>query len=105
MTTIYDLEQADQVSNGTFNVGTIQGLNYNQLVAILGEPTYNEETGDGKVQIEWVVEFEDKFFTIYDWKTYDREYTINENTTWNVGGMSGSFDFIQAIESQIKEEE
>lgn len=103
MTTIYDLEQANEVSNGTFKVGTIAGMTYEKLVSILGEPTYNEESGDGKVQVEWVVQYGEDYFTIYDWKTNDREYTLTENTIWNVGGKGASFDFIYELERQEEE--
>ena len=88
-----------------FNKGTsfkgYMNATYNQLVEALGEPTYNEPSGDNKVQVKWVVEFEGNIFTIYDWKTYSREYTENELTTWNVGGKTSAFDFIQEVEKLI----
>lgn len=76
-------------------------ITYNQLVNLLGQPTFPEESGDGKVQVEWVVEFEGKIFTIYDWKTYDRDYTENVLSQFNVGGKSYAMDFIDYLESQI----
>jgi hypothetical protein len=71
------------------------------LLEVLGKPTYDEPSGDDKVQVEWVVEFEGDIFTIYDWKTYSREYTENELKTFNVGGNTSAFDFIQEVETLI----
>jgi hypothetical protein len=74
---------------------------YNQLVEVLGKPTYDEPSGDDKVQVEWVVEFEGNIFTIYDWKTGSREYTENELMKFNVGGTTSASDFIQEVETLI----
>jgi len=60
-------------------------VTYNQLINVLGEPTYNHPSGDNKVQVEWVVEFEGNLFTIYDWKTYNREYTENVLDRFHIG--------------------
>lgn len=87
-------------TQGTCRVGYVNAT-YNQLVNLLGEPTFPEESGDGKVQVEWVVQFEGKLFTIYDWKTYDRDYTENVLSKFNVGGKSYAMDFIDYLESQI----
>lgn len=76
---------------------------YNELVELLGEPTYlPEDSGDGKVNFEWVVEFNDEIFTIYDWKTYDPEYSMNELDQWNIGGKTYCGDFSDFIESKLK---
>lgn len=76
-------------------------LTYNQLVEVLGEPTFNEESGDGKTQVEWVVEYEGILFTIYDWKTFNKEYTLNELNRFNVGGKHYAGDFISYLESRF----
>ena len=88
---------------GTYKVGSIDGVNYDQLWNFLGEPTIDGPSGDDKTQVEWVVEFNDELFTIYDWKTYDRNYTKNSLTTWSIGGTSSGLDLSDYIESQIKE--
>ena len=74
---------------------------YKQLVAVLGEPTFNTPSGDDKTQVEWVVKFRNNYFTTYDWKTYDREYTLNELTVFHVGSKVDAFDFIVKLESKI----
>jgi hypothetical protein len=75
---------------------------YKQLVATLGEPTFNEASLDDKTQVEWVVKFRNNYFTIYDWKTFDREYTMNELTIFHVGGKVDALDFIIALENKIQ---
>jgi hypothetical protein len=52
--------------------------------------------------VEWVVKFKNDYFTIYDWKTYDREYTLNELTIFHVGSKIDAFDFIVKLESKIQ---
>lgn len=85
-------------TNGTSLKGYINA-SYDELFHILGEPTYNEPSGDNKIQIEWVVKFGNELFTVYDWKTYDREYTINELSEFNVGGKTDANEFIEYLES------
>lgn len=90
-------------TGGTYRVGYINGVSYDQLWNYLGDPTFNGPSGDDKTQVEWVVEFNDELFTIYDWKTYDRLYTKNSLTTWSIGGKTSGFKLSHYIESQIKE--
>ena len=95
---VLSIEDADE--SGTSLQGYIVAT-YSQLLEALGEPTYNEPSGDNKVQVQWVVEFEGNIFTIYDWKTGSREYTENELMKFNVGGTISAFDFIQEVETLI----
>ena len=99
---VFDKMDAPSIG-GTFKVGSINNVSYDQLWNYLGDPTFDEPSGDGKTQVEWVVEFNDDIFTIYDWKTYDRNYTENSLTTWSIGGQSSGLDLADYIESQIKE--
>ena len=87
--------------SGTSLKGYINGIKYSELVELLGEPTFPNESGDGKVQKEWVIRMNDEIFTIYDWKTYDREYSMANLTRWNVGGKSNASDFIDYIENKV----
>jgi hypothetical protein len=75
---------------------------YKQLVATLGEPTFSDASLDDKTQVEWVVKFRNNYFTIYDWKTFDREYTMNELTVFHVGGKVDALNFIIALENKIQ---
>ena len=82
---------------GTFKTNTLRGVTYYELFNALGQPTYNEASEDNKCQLEWVVEWQDEIYTIYDWKTYDREYTINELNTWSIGSKVPSYAFEEAL--------
>jgi len=97
---VLSFQEGDNASHGTSLQGYINAT-YSQLIELLGKPTYDKPSGDNKIQLEWVVEFNDNFFTIYDWKTGSREYTENELMKFNVGGTTNAFDFIQEVESQI----
>ena len=82
---------------GTFKTNTLRGVTYYELFNVLGQPTYNEVSSDNKCHLEWVIEWQDEVYTIYDWKTYDREYTINELNTWNIGSKVPSYAFEEAL--------
>lgn len=99
---IRDTEIALDQSCGTSLKGYIHNTRYSELIKALGQPTFVEESGDGKVQFEWVCEFNGDTYTIYDWKTYDVEYTINELTTWNIGGRGNAYDFIDYVEDLVE---
>ena len=104
MITVFD-EMTAPDTTGTSLKGYVCAT-YDQLVDLLGRPTFPEESGDGKVQVEWVVEFEDEFgdknlFTIYDWKTYNREFTEMQLAMFNVGSKAYAGHFINYLESQI----
>lgn len=95
------LTREEDIASGTSFKGYLNAT-YNQLIKAFGEPTYPNESGDGKVQFEWVFEYNGEPFTVYDWKTYDREYTINGLTRWNVGGSSNAERFISTLKSKLK---
>jgi hypothetical protein len=82
---------------GTSLKGSFSGYKFVELYAALGAPTCDKPSGDDKVQIEWIFDFNGEVFTIYDWKTYDRLYTLSENEVWNVGGKAYAGDFIDYI--------
>lgn len=101
MKTLRDQYFASNQTCGTSLKGYINAT-YKQLVAALGEPTFNTPSGDDKTQVEWVVKFRNKYYTAYDWKTYDREYTLNELTVFHVGSKVDALDFINALETKIQ---
>jgi hypothetical protein len=78
---------------------------YQDLVRALGEPTYSTPSGDNKVQKEWVVKYNGEVFTIYDWKTYDEEYTMNELDQFHIGGKTDAYDFFLELNEMIDGEE
>ena len=61
---------------------------YPKLIEILGQPTCNANTGEDKVNMEWICESRDGFvFTIYDWKQYE-PLNENHNYGFHIGGFS-----------------
>tara|TARA_E500000331_G_C16984131_1_gene594857 strand:+ start:270 stop:515 length:246 start_codon:yes stop_codon:yes gene_type:complete len=57
---------------------------YGELLNIFGKPSCGE-SGDGKVQVEWVIMFKDgRLCTIYDWKEYDTP--VESVIQWHLGG-------------------
>ena len=94
-------DEVNGKTNGSSFKGYIKAT-YNDLVRALGEPTYSEPSGDDKVQKEWVVEFKGNVFTIYDWKTFDVDETMNNLDVFNVGGSTSAEKFISSLEKKIK---
>lgn len=88
------------IADGTWKIGSLDGIYYRDLVNKLSEPTVIG-SGDDKVQYEWIMKFEDQIFTIYDWKTYDAEYTENELTVWSVGGNDRSASMVDEFKNFI----
>jgi len=89
----------------SFHNVTIQA-SVEQLKKILGEPTYEDNTGEDKVNFEWVCELEKglsdevgQVFTIYDWKEY-REIDETEIIKWHIGSMSNYIDILAYNEIQ-----
>jgi hypothetical protein len=59
-----------------------------ELIQVLGEPAYDGNDGDDKVNYEWVLETElGNVFTVYDWKHY-RSISTDEQVYWHIGGHS-----------------
>jgi hypothetical protein len=90
------------IADGTWKIGSLTGLFFKDLVEILGKPTL-VGSGDDKVQYEWIMKFEGEIFTIYDWKTYDAEYTEYELDTWSIGGNANSAALLFAFKEFIYE--
>lgn len=93
MQVIKDQEFALEKVGGTYKVGTLHGVSYWDLKNTFGTPTFDEPSGDEKVQKEWVFDFNGETFTVYDWKTYDERYTVEELTTWSIGGTTSAHKF------------
>jgi len=83
--------------NGNCKTNTLRGVTYYELFNALGQPTYEYPSEYNEAQVEWVIEWEDEVYTIYDWKAYDREYTINELNTWSIGSKVPSYAFEEAL--------
>jgi len=93
----YDLDELYKITTGTFKVGSLQDVDYDKIASVFGEPSITEPSADNKVQFEWVLTYDDKVFTIYDWKTFDREYTLYELNVWSIGGQVKDTDFFELL--------
>lgn len=99
---ITDQIEALRLIGGTHKVGSLTGYTYYELEQLLGTPVFSKASGDDKVQKEWVVQFGVDFFTIYDWKTYDADYTMNVNQEWSIGGKFNAYDLIEYLEGKLE---
>jgi len=99
---IKDKEEGWDLTTGSSLKDYLTGVTYAQLVKTFGQPLYSpQDSGDGKVQFEWVFLHNGEVFTLYDWKTYDIEYTINELKRWNIGGKTYAGRFVEDIMEEI----
>ena len=74
---------------GTSFFGTTFPASVNQLVEVIGQPTYEGNDGEDKTNFEWSMELEDgTIFSIYDWKEY-RAIGLDEVIDWHIGGKNG----------------
>jgi hypothetical protein len=74
------------ISGTSFFGGEIE-CSVNDLIKVLGEPTYNSNDGQDKTNIEWNMETKGIVFTLYDWKMY-RPITYDESIRWHIGVKS-----------------
>jgi hypothetical protein len=82
------LKSTSRSSSGTsFHYSTVRA-SVNELIKVIGEPTYEGNDGEDKVNIEWELEDDNEdVVTIYDWKEY-RKIGYDEKIEWHIGGMS-----------------
>ena len=95
--------KALQMMQGTGLKDYLGPVSYWDLKAVLGEPTFSEESGDGKIQKEWVVEYNGNVFTIYDWKTYDERYTVESLDRWHIGGKGYAGYFLEELTEMLNQ--
>lgn len=78
----------------------IHNVTYDQLVKILGRPTFPMANSDESVYRSWVIRWDGVTYEVYDYNTFDEHFTTTENTTWWVGSSDGvhTLDFVNLIE-------
>ena len=103
MRKVINKEKAGKLIGGSSLGGYIEGFTYEELVDLMGEPTFNEEDGgDGKINKEWTIIHYGNVYTIYDWKTYDTNYTMTKLKKWNIGGKANCADFINELTQKLE---
>ena len=103
MNNITNIENSKSIkTTGTSLIGYVD-TTYEELCKAFGEPTYKEPSGDGKVQKEWNLEFEDAdgnvtVATIYDYRAGKFGYR-EPGYRWHVGGFE--YDALELVEEAL----
>ena len=80
--------KTEKSANGTSFHDVVINSSINELTQLLGEPSYTDNSGEDKVNVEWDCELEDgRVVTIYDWKEY-RPIGKDETIEFHIGGFS-----------------
>jgi hypothetical protein len=75
-------------TSGTSFHGTTILISVEELINLLGEPQFQENDGNDKVNFNWDCELETgEAFTIYDWKEY-RPISDFEQIEFHIGAFS-----------------
>lgn len=94
--------------NGTHLIGHMKAT-YDDIVKVLGEPSFTQQCTEEKVNVEWVIraEYINVFgeedttpITIYNWKDYDggRECRSGDVYQWHIGGLKrDALELVQEI--------
>ena len=96
-------------ADGLRDKGYLRGYShqfYSDLEVAFGKPTYNYGDENYKVNYEWVVQYKDHLFWIYDWKVEGLE-SYTEIYRWHIGAedkVSGELvqDFIDALGKRVR---
>jgi len=101
---VYEQDIAETYGVGTWYKGVKINALYDELVDVLGEPTYPTPNEDQTVFRSWVIRWNMETYEIYDYNTFDEEYTLNYLTSWHVGASEGAdvLEFSKLIEDAIK---
>jgi hypothetical protein len=92
------MRKTNKSTGGTSFHDTTIGTTIYTLRKLLGEPVCEDNTGESKVNYEWVMEtWGGDVFTVYDWKEY-RPLDEHEVIEFHIGGNS------KAITEQAKKE-
>ena len=103
---ITDKQEALRLTHGTHLKDKLIGITYNDMVNTFGEPTFiSEDSGDGKVNFEWVFDFGEDIFTVYDWKVSE-EYARHilgrmGEIQFHVRGKTYAGDFVEYIQKKV----
>ena len=83
------MKQTDKSADGTSFHNHTFTATVDDLRNVLGQPKFESNDGEDKVNFDWIMETEDgEPFTVYDWKEY-RPLEEDEVIEWHIGGRSG----------------
>lgn len=87
------MKKTTKTANGTSFHNDVFNASVSDLRKILGEPKYVDNSGEDKVNFEWVIETDNgDVFTVYDWKEY-RVLDEDEIIEWHIGGDNGAITY------------
>lgn len=77
---------------------------YDELVEVLGQPTFPMPNEDESVHRSWVCRWNSSTYEIYDYNTFSEEYTINFLRSWyiNTDSEGDVLEFSKMVEGLIK---
>ena len=82
------MKPTKQEVDGTSFHGDTLYTSVKELIRVCGEPVYDGNDGQDKVNFEWHMETsKGDVFTIYDWKEY-RSLDLEEGVDFHIGGHS-----------------
>ena len=80
----------DKSATGTSFYDTVIRTTVNKLINALGEAQWGDNSGEDKINFDWICETENgDVFTIYDWKEY-RPIGSDEMIEFHIGGDNKS---------------
>jgi len=86
---------------------TTINISYDDLVKILGEPTWKNKNlnpyseGGDKVRAEWIILVEGIPIRIYDYKS---DVPLEKETRWSIGARAGNDEAVKTLINYIKGE-
>jgi len=83
--------------SGVTHKATLNGYRFIELFAVLGCPQRITPSEGGKVQFSWALTYNGKMYTIYDWNTNDRLYSLDVNETWYIGAEYSAEEFLEQL--------
>lgn len=84
------MKKTTRSSNGTSFYSDTFRASVADIKQFCGEPAWENNSGDDKVNFEWIMETDNgDVFTIYDWKEY-RSIEETEIIEWHIGGHSNN---------------
>lgn len=109
--TVRDKKEGGKLADGTYRVGYLPNISPSELLKCFGLPTFTpEDSGDGKVHVEWVVKFKDpdngeyNVFTVYDWRFNFNPFELpEERWRFNIGGKDTSINEVQNFIDSVTE--
>jgi hypothetical protein len=89
--------------SGLKHKATLNGYRFIELFAVLGCPQRTTPNEDDSIQFSWALTYHGKMYTIYDWNTHDRLYSLDINETWHIGAEYNAEEFLQHLIDLLEE--